>query len=568
MRKKKTVPALFLGLLAMYSTVVMTGCTSETVHPTDSAAPALETPAAYIAMDTQYYDVVGNIVEIPVIQGEDNPEIQAINQGLYALRDSYRSCWETPYEQVSRELVAYPTDTGRYLNLILRGSDSGYGNDGEVYTWVYDKTEHRQANTQEALAVAGVTEDGLRTELESLLAAEQVPRTLESMEIAGFRIRADGGAELYLYALVAHTVLPDEQGELDDWRRLYIRSEDRLSRYNEEYLPTLGHAFIPLVPTEEITAFSPPLWCLWGPGGGEPEGGFTQPPIPDWVTVEHCDFGDYYVLYQGELTHYSSLEDYTDAYRRTEAAGEAGQFIPLFSGNYRQTFTQGMCTSPAWPAVDALSKQILSLLTDDNAETAAGLAEQYLSSGVSAQDWDAPWETYLSYVSYTGDRLLSLLHTIELSPSDFGGGELTAAQVYDRDTGAQLAFSDLFSDPDEAAQRTADYLSGVTGLSAEQTATLLSPYHFFLVPDGRIAVFCPGWALGDAVTLDITEFLSDAEGNSYSYDTWWNAQQAAPTTLDIQNQISRFEVVGVHLVHYAVPFLLPQDLLDDLLIFS
>ena len=33
---------------------------------------------------------------------------------------------------------------------------------------------------------------------------------------------------------------------------------------------------------------SPPP--LWGPGG-EPEGGFTQPPIPDWVTVEDRIFG-------------------------------------------------------------------------------------------------------------------------------------------------------------------------------------------------------------------------------------------------------------------------------------
>ena len=76
--------------------------------------------SATIAMDTQYYDDRGSILEIPQITGDRSEAAQAINAALLARKAVYQTYVDDPYRDASWcEVTAWPTTTDRYLNLAL-----------------------------------------------------------------------------------------------------------------------------------------------------------------------------------------------------------------------------------------------------------------------------------------------------------------------------------------------------------------------------------------------------------------------------------------------------------------
>lgn len=238
-----------------------------------------DTSSASLVMEMQYYDTLWNIYEVPVITGDESQPAQAINTELLALEEIWQAEINTAYEHVNNEVVAFPSTTDRYLNIVLLQMSSGTGSDGTVYSWVYDKAESRRVTADEALALAGVTVEELRAQIADSMAAE-TPYAFApaSMELAGFRIRPDGKPEIYLYGTTEYRTLP-EGGELDPWRRLYIWADGEFIRGINLFSPEYTvFPFRLLVPAEETDATDAPLWCVWAPAGGEPAGGFTEPP--------------------------------------------------------------------------------------------------------------------------------------------------------------------------------------------------------------------------------------------------------------------------------------------------
>ena len=101
--------------------------------------------SATIAMDTQYYDDRGSILEIPQITGDRSEAAQAINAALLARKAVYQTYVDDPYRDASWcEVTAWPTTTDRYLNLALvENVYPTYGSDGTLFSWVYDKKDRR-----------------------------------------------------------------------------------------------------------------------------------------------------------------------------------------------------------------------------------------------------------------------------------------------------------------------------------------------------------------------------------------------------------------------------------------
>ena len=236
------------------------------------------TQAGSFTMDTQYYDALGNYIEIPRLTAEGEGA-QAVNQALTALKSQYQTVMDAPMNTVGgQQCLFYPAVTERYDNLIFYLDSASSGSDGGLYTLVYDRQEDRVVPLAEALELAGTTEDalcrGAEEYLNGELAGTEVALAAQDGAVTGFRIRNDGGVEFYL------TCMTDDadpaMDAVDGWQRLLVYADGSWRRYNpltEELL----------IPAEELTGFDPPLWYQWGPSGGVPEGGFLLQQIPEQV---------------------------------------------------------------------------------------------------------------------------------------------------------------------------------------------------------------------------------------------------------------------------------------------
>ena len=117
--------------------------------------------AGSLTMDTQYYDALGNYIEIPRLTAEGEGA-QAVNQSLAALKSQYQTVMAAPVNTAGgQRCLFYPAVTKRYDNLIFYLDSASSGNDGDIYTLVYDRQEDRVVTLTEALELAGTTEDAL-----------------------------------------------------------------------------------------------------------------------------------------------------------------------------------------------------------------------------------------------------------------------------------------------------------------------------------------------------------------------------------------------------------------------
>lgn len=245
--------------------------------------PTGEDPALSLTMDTQYYDALGNYIEVPaftVSRGELPAGARAANDALAALRGQYRAVLDTPYNQVGdNRCILYPTVTERYFSLVFYLDAFSSGNDGDVFTLTYDRQEDRLVDLDEALTLAGTTEaalcGGAEDYLDSTLDGTYA-LAAQNAAVTGFRLRADGGADFYLTGLVDDA--DPSQDAFDGWQHLLVWSGGTYTHFNCHAGPADPDAL--LVPAEELTALETPLWYQWGPAGGEPEGGFALTHIP------------------------------------------------------------------------------------------------------------------------------------------------------------------------------------------------------------------------------------------------------------------------------------------------
>lgn len=241
------------------------------------------TQAGSFTMDTQYYDALGNYIEIPRLTAEGEGA-QAVNQALTALKSQYQTVMAAPVNTAGgQRCLFYPAVTERYDNLIFYLDSASSGNDGDIYTLVYDRQEDRVVTLTEDLELAGTTEDalcrGAEEYLNGELAGTEVALAARDGAVTGFRIRDDGGVEFYL------TCMTDDADPavdaVDGWQHLLVYADDSWRHYNCKATLMLTEEL--LIPAEELAGFDAPLWYQWGPSGGEPEGGFVMEQIPPQV---------------------------------------------------------------------------------------------------------------------------------------------------------------------------------------------------------------------------------------------------------------------------------------------
>ena len=201
-KKRPPLPLLFLAALLILSCCWLVSCRSQPADP-------------LVVMEVQHYDTNSNYLEIPTLVLPDGQKadegLTSINRALSGLRDSYLPLLEGPLpsgtDGYDNCCLLYPAETDRYLNLLFFQtyfvSDL---NTGHVLSLVYDKEERRQVSLEDALALAGVTEEGLYLALAEQYdpeLAQEVPGAdlcIQDPDLEGFRMGGDGQPLFYLTA--------------------------------------------------------------------------------------------------------------------------------------------------------------------------------------------------------------------------------------------------------------------------------------------------------------------------------------------------------------------------------
>lgn len=244
------------------------------------------TQAGSFTMDTQYYDALGNYIEIPRLTSEGEGA-QVVNQALSALKSQYQTVMAAPMNTAGgQRCLFYPAITERYDNLIFYLDSASSGNDGDFYALVYDRQEDRVVTLTEALELAGITEDALCRGAEEYLNGElpgtEVALAAQDGTVTGFRIRDNGGVEFYLSCMTDDA--DPAVDAVDGWQHLLVYADGSWRHYNCKATAPLTEEL--LIPAEELAGFDTPLWYQWGPSGGAPESGFLLQQIPEQVETQ------------------------------------------------------------------------------------------------------------------------------------------------------------------------------------------------------------------------------------------------------------------------------------------
>ena len=275
-------------------------------------------PAVSLVMDVQYYDALGNYIEIPALavsaETQTPQGVTAINESLAQLKQEYQPLLEGTLDSSlsSREnhCLLYPAQTQRYWSLVLfREVFHTDLNTGHVTSFVLDRETGQQVTLAEALTLAGQTEDSLCQAL-----ADQYDPTLnqdlpgadlciQNQVVEGFRMGEDDQPIFYLSARV-----DDRDDAVSDFvsgaDNLYIWSGGTFTLYDQYAVTDLP----PLVPAEECVDLDPPLWRQWYFSGGEPEGGFA--PTSDWAPQA----ADTALRDEQILTYYQQADPFHNTY--------------------------------------------------------------------------------------------------------------------------------------------------------------------------------------------------------------------------------------------------------------
>lgn len=283
-------------------------------------------PAVSLVMDVQHYDALGNYIEIPAlaVSAEAQPPqgVTDINQALAQLKQEYQPLLDGTLDASlsSREnhCLLYPTQTQRYWSLVLfREVFHTDLNTGHVTSFVLDRETGQQVTLEEALTLAGQTEDSLCQAL-----ADQYDPTLnqdlpgadlciQNQVVEGFRMGEDDQPIFYLTARV-----DDRDDAVSDFvsgaDNLYIWSGGAFTLYDQYAVTDLP----PLVPAEECVDLDPPLWRQWYFSGGEPEGGFA--PTSDWAPQA----ADTALRDEQILTYYQQADPFHNTYWLSDLPAE------------------------------------------------------------------------------------------------------------------------------------------------------------------------------------------------------------------------------------------------------
>ena len=388
--KKRRPPAWLIALAALAALL----CGSLVSCQTRPSAPAL-------TMEVQYYDMLGNWVEVPALvfpDGREAEEGMAVSRELSALAQDYRAAIDAiPQGQAGDwfRCLCYPSLTDRYLSLVLYQYDSGAaaglaGAAAHLSTWVYDLQSGHLVTEDEALALAGTDLAALHTQLEQELTADPADSwVLEELSLAGFRVGAEGQVTLYLSSVHAssHGVQFD---------RLYQWQGGVFSQYDPPAIHPEPDQF--LVPPEETLELSPALWCRWAVEGEEPEGSWD--PVPISESVQN------YLLAQRAIDSYEYLYGATESRLLSHTQGSR---------------TLMLVESAGAPHVAGLDNLVLGVW-DEESQDFVGNTFVFGGDRGLWSSWQADGELWLlcsNSMTYQGDETASGLGLFR-----FSGGEL------------------------------------------------------------------------------------------------------------------------------------------------
>lgn len=255
-----------------------------------------------LVMETQYYDLHNNYVEIPALAlpaGEKNEAVEAINEALNDLRGQYSGPLSGSGDFWEEQCLFYPSTTNRYLNLLFyRDNYTTDLNTGHVFSLVYDLKEGTLVSAEDALARAGLNEKGLLDQatgqILTLIAQDaqeyDLHLALYDLTIEGFRIKADGQPVFYLTGRI---------DDVDDAVRDDVSGADYLYIWEDRAVTTYDqYSGKPsaLVPAEETDKLDPPLWNQWFFANEGPAGGFVDTsalePAAELYDPEVCLYRD------------------------------------------------------------------------------------------------------------------------------------------------------------------------------------------------------------------------------------------------------------------------------------
>ncbi len=243
-----------------------------------SCASSVSPGQAEIHMEVQYYDPYGNYIEIPTVSLSDEVEpgddLVAMNNELTSIETMYSPIIREGHASSTPEgsgnvCLLYPTVTDRFISLLLYQKWSVTDlTSGHVSSYIYDLKNARRFTLEDALHMAGLTESQLVSRLKDQRdPADSLPL------LEGFRIAPSGRPVFYLSVTGGDAQSTPSSPEGAE--QLYIYEAGSFTVY-DQYAPG---GFPPLVPAEECEQLNPPLWYQWNFTTGEPQGGFTLPPV-------------------------------------------------------------------------------------------------------------------------------------------------------------------------------------------------------------------------------------------------------------------------------------------------
>lgn len=387
--KKGRPPVWFITLVALAALLCgsLVSCQKGTSSPT-------------LVMDLQYYDQLGNYVEVPALalpQGEENETVQAINGELAALAQQYRTAiQQIPQDQQGDwfRCLCYPSLSGDYLSLVLYQDSLGayqglIGSNPALSSWVYNWKSGHLVTEEEAWNLAGTDLAALRTQLSEEIAADPTDDwSLEELSLVGFRVGA--GDQITLYLSSVHNSSHDVQVN-----RLYQWKDGVFAQYDSPSSHPDRDAL--LVPPEETMELSPALWCQWAVEGEEPEGGWD--PVPISESVQN------YLLAQRAIESYEYLYGVTETRLLSHTQGSR---------------TLMLVESAGAPHVAGLDNLVLGVWDADTQEFAGDTFVMCGDRGLYSY-WEADGELWLlcsNSMTYQGDETASGLGLFRFSGGD------------------------------------------------------------------------------------------------------------------------------------------------------
>lgn len=341
---QKKRPALLVMVLAA---AIIALCGSIAAFSPSAAAPV-------VAMQLQHYDQMGNYIEIPILcadSGELSDDAQAINAQLTALAQEYQDYLsqvdgtQTGY----RRCLFYPSTTRRFLNLIFHQNDSSGENYNRIFTLVYDLEQHRLFSLDQALELAGVSQEEVLSAIPGLPANQQ----FTSQEISGFRICSDGQVEFYLGTKYCFT----SSSSLHEYPALFLWSQGTCTEFDYPYNPVeYPEENPPLVPAAQTDQLSPALWNQWYFAGQEPEGGFS---------------GLYSVMSEEALAHLLFLQGHQRQFGDEAAPAPIGGAQLLFS-QAGESVTLGAASYTPGAHAGGFGNLVIGAFDNGTLELAAG----------------------------------------------------------------------------------------------------------------------------------------------------------------------------------------------------